>query len=307
MRHGLEDIDFPFKGQLLQARHADTDVGADIKVEQQLEKRELETAVIANCKRVQQSLRVIEELAKIPEIKLDSNKFEKARFDLYTIERNIISGLLRKDKTGRIKGLYIIIDTDSLKGRSHTEMATQVLDGGARIVQLRDKTTPKNELLSIAVDLKKLCNRYDALFIVNDYVDIAISSDADGLHIGQGDIPVSVARKLLPIDKIIGCSVCTPEEAICAQNQGADYIAVGAIFPTISKTDIDSVGLEMLKLIKEKTVLPVVALGGIGYDNISEVFTAGADSVAVISAVLGAASAEETTRQIIKKLSLNNE
>jgi len=307
MRHELEDIDFSFKKQLLQARHADTDVGADIKVEQQLEKRDLHTAVVANSRRIEQSMRVIEELAKTPDIMLDSDKFEKARFALYTIERELISKLLRKDKAVQIKGLYVIIDTDSLKGCSRTDITKQVLDGGARIIQLRDKTTPQKELLSIAIELKKLCTQYNALFIVNDYMDIALASNADGLHIGQGDLPVSVARKLLPIDKIIGCSVYTPEQAITAQSEGADYIAIGAIYPTASKDDVEVVGLERLRLIKEKAELPMVALGGITYDNISDVFSAGADSVAMISAILGAATPKEATRQIIKKMGLKNE
>ncbi len=123
-------------------------------MEQQLGKRDLPTAVIANSRRIDQSLRVIEELAKTPDITLDSNKFEKARFELYTIEKELVSRLLRKDKADRIKGLYAIIDTDSLKGRSHIDIAKQILKGGAKIIQLRDKTTPKKDLLSIAIGLK---------------------------------------------------------------------------------------------------------------------------------------------------------
>ncbi|MDD4924688.1 MAG: thiamine phosphate synthase [Dehalococcoidales bacterium] len=307
IRHNLEDIDFPFKKQLLQARQADSDVGADIKVEQQLEKRELHTAVIANSRRIEQSLRVIEELAKTPGIVLDSQKFEKARFALYTIEKELVSRLLRKNKTDRIRGLYAIIDTDSLKGRSHTDVAKQILEGGAKIIQLRDKTTPKKDLLSISIELKNLCTEYNALFIVNDYIDIAIASDADGVHIGQDDIPVSVARKLMPLDKIIGCSVDNQEEAVAAQQDGADYIAAAAIYPTGSKTDVNVIGLEGLRRIKDKAIVPVVGLGGINYDNISEAISCGADSVALISAILGARSPNEATEQIIKKMGLTNE
>jgi thiamine-phosphate pyrophosphorylase len=307
IRHNLEYVDFSFKKQLLQARQADSDVGADIKVPQQFEKRDLHSTIIANSHRIEQSLRVVEEMAKTPGIELDSDKFEKARFELYTIEKELVSKLLRKDKADRIKGLYAIIDTDSLKGRNHLDIAKQILEGGAKIIQLRDKTTPKKDLLSIATGLKRLCYEYNALFIVNDYIDIAIASDADGVHIGQDDIPLLIARSLMPIDKIIGYSVYTPEEAVKAQEQGADYIATSAIYPTRSKADVKVIGLEGLKRIKDKSIVPLVGLGGITYDNICEVISYGADSVAVISAILGARSPDEATRQLIEKMGLTNE
>ncbi len=307
IRHDLEEVDFSFKTQLLQARQADSDVGADIKVEQQTGKRDLPKAVIANCRRIEQSLRVIEELAKTPEINMDSDRFEKARFELYTIEKEMVSRLLRKDKADRIKGLYAIIDTDSLKGRSHADMTKQVLEGGARIIQLRDKTTHIGDLLAIAIELKKLCSRYNALFIVNDHIDIAIASDADGVHIGQDDMPLSVVRKLMPVDKIIGCSVNTPKEAAIAQEQGADYIATSAIYPTASKAGVNVIGLEGLRRIKDTAKVPLVGLGGINYDNISEVISNGADSAAVISAILGASSPKEATRNLMEKIGLTNE
>jgi thiamine-phosphate pyrophosphorylase len=307
MRHDIEDIDFPLKQQLLQARQADSDVGAEIKVKQQFEQRDLPSTIIANSRRIEQSMRVIEELAKTTDSGLEADRFEEARFELYTIEKELISRLLRKDKADRIKGLYAIIDTDSLKGHSHTDVAKQILGGGARIIQLRDKDTPKKDLLSIAVELKNLCSEYNALFIVNDYIDIAIASDADGVHIGQDDIPVSVARKLMPIDKIIGCSVSTPEEAVSVQEDGADYIGAAAIYPTGSKTDVNVIGLEGLRRIKEKSKVPLVGLGGINYDNICEVISCGADSVAVISAILGARSPKEATGKLIEKMGLTNE
>jgi thiamine-phosphate pyrophosphorylase len=307
MRHDIEDIDFPLKQQLLQSRQADSDVGAEIKVRQQFEQRDFQSTIIANSRRIEQSMRVIEELAKTADSGLEADRFEEARFEIYTVEKELVSRLLRKDKADRIKGLYAIIDTDSLKGRRHSDITKEVLEGGARIIQLRDKNTAKKDLLSIAVELKKLCNEYSALFIVNDYIDIAIASDADGVHIGQDDIPVSAARKLMPIDKIIGCSVSTAEEAVSAQEEGADYIGAAAIYPTGTKTDVNVIGLEGLRSIKEKTTVPVVGLGGINYDNISEVICCGADSIALISAILGARSPNEATRQIIKKMGLTNE
>ncbi len=302
IRHELTPTDRRLKQQLLQARDSEGDVGVSIEVQQQVKERGLMATIVANARRAQESLRVIEELAKVPGTKLNPERFKRARFSLYAIERNLISRLLRKDKAECISGLHAIIDTQFLKGRSHVEVAAQVVEGGARIIQLRDKSMHKRELLILAKQLKSLCVQHNALFIINDYLDVALATDADGLHLGQEDLPVTVARKLLPIDKIIGCSVATVEQAITAESEGADYIAIGAIYPTPSKEGVEVVGLETVRAIKKEVSLPLVAIGGITQDNIAEVLSAGADSVAVISAILEAESPEAATRQMIAQL-----
>lgn len=304
MRHELITVDGAINQQLLQARNSAGDVGVNLEVPQQAKGRGLTKVVTANARRVQQALRVIEELAKIPNVKLDSEKFKKARFNLYTIERDLLSRMLRRDKLARIFGLYAIIDTKFLKSRSHLEVAAQAIRGGAKTIQLRDKIQSKRELLPIAQQLKRLCGEHDVLFIVNDYLDLALAADADGLHLGQDDLPTGVARQLLPIDKLLGCSVTTVKQAISAESEGADYIAVGAIYPTESKETTEVVGLEGLRLIKKQAVLPLVAIGGITADNAAEVIAAGASSVAVISALMQAESPEEAARQIIDKLEM---
>ena len=260
--------------------------------------------MVANARRVQQSLRVIEELAKLPGTKLDSEKFKRARFRLYTIERGLISRLLRRDKAGRIAGLYAVMDTSLLQGRSHVEVAAQTIKGGARIIQLRDKTTARGELLSVARKLKELCAEHDVLFIVNDHLDIALAADADGLHLGQEDLPLAVVRRLLPIDKIIGRSVVDVAQAAAAEADGADYIAAGAIYPTTSREAVEVIGLDVLGKIKKKVALPLVAIGGITRDNTAEVLAAGADSEAMISAILQAGSPEQAARQIVARLEM---
>ncbi len=306
MRHELATKKLSIKKQFLQARDAESDIGINIEVRQQTKERELPATIIANARRTQESLRVIEELSKIPGIDLDPDKFKKARFRLYDIERALMSKLLRKEKAERISKLYAIIDTRFLKGRSHEDIAAQMLEGGARIIQLRDKTMSKKELLPVAQRLKSLCAENDALFIINDQLDIALAADADGLHLGQDDLPVKVARRLLPIDKIIGCSVTNVAQAVVAESDDADYIAVGAIYPTPSKEEIDVVGPEAVKAIKKEISLPLVAIGGITKDNAEAVLAAGADSIAIISAILQAESPKEATRQIIDKLRMRN-
>ncbi len=303
MRHELVTSDWSLNQQLLQSRDSEGDVGINIEAPEQAKQRELPLMAVANARRVQEALRTLEELAKIPDTtpKLDSEKFKQARFSLYTIERRLLSRLLRKDKVKGIPGLYVIIDTQALKGRSHIEVASQAIHGGAKVVQLRDKLLSKKELLPIAQQLRDLCTEHNVLFIMNDYLDLALASDADGLHLGQDDLPIKAARKLLPMDKILGCSTTTVDQAITAESEGADYIAAGSIYPTSSKETAKVVGLERLFQIRQAISLPLVAIGGITKDNTAEVLAAGADSVAVIGAVLGAESPEEAARQIVAR------
>ena len=300
MRHELLKGDWSFHQQLLQTRNSEGDVGINLEVPGEEKQRELPILIMANARRVQESLRVMEELAKIPDTtpKLDPEKFKQARFNLYTIEQTLLSKLLRQDNIKRLYGLYAIIDTQALKGCSHIEVAGQAIYGGAKTIQLRDKLLSKKELLPVAQQLRNLCAEHNVLFIVNDYLDLALAVGADGLHLGQNDLPTKVARKLLPIDKILGCSTTTVDQAINAQSEGADYIAVGSIYPTTSKETVKVIGLETLRQIRQTVTLPLVAIGGINKNNAGEVIAAGADSVAVISAILEAKNIKEAARQI---------
>ena len=306
MRHELLRSDHAFNQQLIEARNAAGDVGTDIEVPGEDKQRGLPTMVVANARRAQQSIRVLEELSKLPDtaLGLDSGKLQQARFDLYTIEKELWSKLLRRDKTKHIDGLYVIIDTQAMKGRTHLEIAHQVISGGAKIIQLRDHPQPSVRLPEDH-RLKNLCAEHNVLFIINDYLDIALAVDADGLHLGQNDLPVGAARQLLPIDKILGGSATTVEQAIIIESEGADYIAVGSMYPTRNKETATVVGLERLQQVRQATALPLVAIGGINQDNAAAVMAAGANSVAVISAVLEAESPEEAARKMIALLEIS--
>ncbi len=309
IRHEILTKDLPANKQLLQSRDSEGDVGIDIEAPGDEKGRELLLTVVANSRRVQESLRVLEELAKVPgtPLKLDTEKFKQARFKLYTIEQTLLARLLRQDKIKQLPGLYAIIDTQYLKERNPIDVAGQVIRGGATTIQLRDKIMTRKELLPAAQQLKNLCAEHKVLFIVNDYLDVALATDADGLHLGQHDLPARVARKLLPMDKILGCSTTTVDGATTAQSEGADYIAVGSMYPTPSKETATVVGLERLRQVRQAVTLPLVAIGGITRDNATEVITAGADSVAVISAILQAENIEKATRQIVNSLEVHNE
>jgi thiamine-phosphate pyrophosphorylase len=302
LRHLIISSDWLFQKQLVQSRDSQRDVGADLDVKGSQDKKSLSSAIVANGRRVQEALRTLEEVAKIEGevLPVSSAQYQKARFKMYTIEKLLLSRLLRQDKAKLITGLYAIIDTQTLQGRSHLEITGQVIRGGAKIIQLRDKTTTKKDLLPIAQSLKNLCTERGALFIMNDNLDIALAVGADGLHVGQEDLPVKVARKLAPIDMLIGCSVSNAEQAQQAVTDGADYVAVGAIYPTPSKETV-VLGLKPLKAIKKAVTVPVVAIGGINLNNAVAVKRAGADAIAVIGAILGTDSPEKAARKLIKK------
>ena len=293
LRHDILPKDRLVQEKLIGAREAGDDVGAFLDVDNEGKRTDAVSLVNANAHRVQQSLRVLEEIAKLhdQEFSFDWEELKRVRFTLYELEQRIVLKLLRRQKTDRISGLYLILDTQALKGRSEIDIAGQAIQGGASVVQLRDKIRGKGELLSIAQELRELCAQNNTPFIINDHLDIVMASDADGLHIGRDDLPLPVVRKLLPGDKIVGCSSATLGEALQAQEQGADYVAVGSMYPTPSKPGTRLAGLETLRRVKEKVSIPVVAIGGINEDNIARVMGSGADAIAVISAVLGAGDA----------------
>ena len=299
MRHKLVNIDDEMQKQLLQARDAAGDVGSSMDAADEDKSRDVSATIIANARRVQESLRVMEEIAKTPGLGLDSEEYRKARFELYTIEKTLLFRILRQEKIQKLAGLYVVIDTEWLKGRSHIKITERAIAGGAKVIQLRCKERSAREFLSIAGDLKKVCSEKDILFIVNDSLEVALAAAVDGLHVGQDDLPAAVARKLLPIDMILGCSVSTVDEAKKALADGADYLGVGAIFRTATKESAEAVGTERIKEIKKSVNLPMVAIGGINKDNLKEVIKAGADAAAVISAVLGAEDVEKATRQLV--------
>ncbi len=198
----------------------------------------------------------------------------------------------------RLRGLYVIIDPDVAAGRDEVAVARQALAGGARLIQLRDKRREKGVQLPIAGALRSLCQEHGALFIVNDHVDLALAVEAHGVHVGQKDLSVSVVRRLVPREMIVGCSTNNPEEAGRAEADGADYVSVGRLFPTGSKEDTRPATTETLRAVKAAVSLPVCAIGGIDETTIDEVVAAGADMAAVIAAVVAAPDVREAARRL---------
>lgn len=184
-------------------------------------------------------------------------------------------------------GLYVITDESLSNGLTHTEIARMAIAGGADVIQLRDKHLSGRDLMRYAVDIRSITRDAGVLFIVNDRLDIALACDADGVHLGQEDMPLKYARRIAPPGFIIGISASNAEEAIAAEREGADYIGFGPVYSTRSKSDArPACGLDSLRNAKSSVSIPIVAIGGIGMSNIRDVLRAGADGIAVISAVV---------------------
>jgi thiamine-phosphate pyrophosphorylase len=195
--------------------------------------------------------------------------------------------------------LYIVTDETLAGGLSHAEIARRAAHGGADAVQLRDKTLCPRDLTRVGREILAITRPAGVLFIVNDRLDVALACGADGVHLGQGDLGPGVARQLAPKGFIIGVSVGSVDEACLAQEAGADYVALSPVFSTASKTDAGpGQGLDRLRQIRKAVRIPVIAIGGIGPGNVREVIRAGADGIAVISAVLSAPDITAATRDL---------
>jgi thiamine-phosphate pyrophosphorylase len=196
-------------------------------------------------------------------------------------------------------GLYLVTDEALSRGRPTAEIAAAAIRGGADAIQLRAKDLPMREQLAIGRALRALTREAGVLFIVNDRTDLALALDADGIHVGQDDLPADLARQLVGPDRIVGVSTATVEEARLARDMGADYLGVGAIYGTATKSDAGAaIGPAAIAPIKAAVNLPVVGIGGIGSRNAAEVIAAGADGVAVVSAIVSAEDPEAAARAL---------
>lgn len=200
--------------------------------------------------------------------------------------------------------LYLVTDRELLGERDLEDSIALAIQGGVTLVQLREKSISTLKFLQLAIRVKEITTRYHIPLIINDRLDIALAVDADGLHVGQDDLPMLKARELFP-NKIIGVSASTLAEALLAQQQGADYLGVGAVFSTTTKTDAAEVSLNQLELIKKSVTIPVVAIGGINRTNLQQVLATGIDGVSVVSAILAEENILKATRQLQELMRYN--
>ena len=207
--------------------------------------------------------------------------------------------MIQEPKVKQIGRLHVLTDTELQSRFSHMELAKCAIRGGADTVQFRQKTASTREMIEMCREIKRLCKDADVTFIVNDRVDVAIASEADGVHLGQDDFPIPLARKLLGDTRIIGGSAVTLEEAQECLSEGADYIGFGPVYPTTSKNDAGPVtGIELLKEVVNAISIPIIAIGGVSVENTPEVIRAGAQGIAVISAVCCQENPEQATKEL---------
>jgi thiamine-phosphate pyrophosphorylase len=194
------------------------------------------------------------------------------------------------------------VTTPPKPGRNYHDMVESALKGGADAVQLREKDLSARELIRLAKDLQALCDRFGALFFLNDRVDAAFAADVDGVHLGQEDLPIRTAREILGHRKLIGASCHSTAQALAAHGDGADYVSCGPLFATPTKPDYRPVTLDLIAQYRQVVRLPFVAIGGIDGTNVEQVIRAGADRVAVVRAVCGADDPEAAARSIKERI-----
>ena len=194
--------------------------------------------------------------------------------------------------------LYAVTDRHWLKDETLENQVEKALQGGATFLQLREKSLDDDIFLAEAKEIQKLCKKYQVPFVINDNVDIALEMDADGVHVGQSDMEADDVRAKLGPDKIIGVSAQTVEQAVLAEKRGADYLGVGAVFHTDSKADVAEVSRETLKAICDAVDIPVIAIGGISKENVSELAGTGICGIAVISAIFAEKDIKKATEKL---------
>lgn len=284
---------------LLAARNIERDVGRDLSTAGELRRADPGGVLGAAFARLSEAARALAEYGKLvsPEA---ARLAEALRYDAYALEplMRTRANLRRRLRDMR---LYVLL-TESLCARPWRETAQAVLRGGADCLQLREKSLPDAELLARARVLREMTSRHDALLIVNDRPDIARLAGADGVHLGQDDLPVDEARRIVGSAAVVGVSTHSVAQLDAALEHRPDYVAIGPMFPTPTKPGLPVAGLQLARYAASHAEAPVVAIGGITIDHVAEVVGAGVWRVCVCSAVIGSPTPEEATRTLRQRL-----
>lgn len=277
------------------ARDTPGDHGTTLTHPQEMVRSGITQVLQANFCRVEEALRSLEEFGKIhrPEM---ASACKQMRYQVYALESTVL-GHQRQQQLMKAQ-LYLV--TSPVENLLAVVEAS--LQGGLQIVQYREKEAEDRDRIVTARQLKTLCQQYGALFLVNDRVDLALAVDADGVHLGQQDLPIAVARDLLGSHRIIGRSTTNPEEMAKALAEGADYIGVGPVYATPTKPDKPAAGLEYVRYAAAHAPVPFYAIGGIDTHNVDEVLAAGATRTAVVRAIMKADNPERTTQHFLGRL-----
>jgi thiamine-phosphate pyrophosphorylase len=304
-RFGLNDIELAGLCKLLRqelgswhqdgfrlARDTPADVGTEMTHAQEENRANIAAVLQANLSRVQEALRVLEEYGKLYSPAMGT-ACKHMRYRVYGLE----SQLLLQARRQRLQNTYLYLVTSATD--QLVETVESALQGGVRLVQYRDKEPNDTIRLARARSLRSLCQRYQALFIVNDRVDLALATDADGVHLGQQDLPVETARQLLGPHRLIGRSTTNPTELKRAIEEGVDYIGVGPVYATPTKPDKAAAGLDYVRYAAAHSPLPWFAIGGIDDQNLPQVLQSGAERVALVRAIMQAAEPSRAVQQVL--------
>ena len=281
--------------ELRQARDTPGDVGTVLSHPQEEVRESIEHLLQANLCRAQEALRVLEEYSKLYEPKMAA-ACKQLRYRVYTIESSLLNNYRHQQLQSAPLYLVTSPEPEILK------VVEAALKGGLTLVQYRDKEGQDSDRLEKAHRLCQLCHQYNALFIVNDRVDIALAVDADGVHLGQHDAPVAFAREILGSHKIVGRSTTNKQELNKAIAERADYVGVGPFYETPTKPGKASIGKEYIDYVTAKCPVPWFAIGGIDLNNLNGVLTTGAQRVAVVRAIMQAEQPTQVTRQFLSQL-----
>ena len=268
--------------EMITSRDTPGDIGTEITSPSEPVRSGLPAVAIAACKRLGEALRTIEEYSKIID-PTQTLQIERMRYNGYTLEQRLTGRLMVADRISRAK-LHVLISSH-LCGESLCDRARGALAGGADVVQLREKEVSDDVFLAFAAELRELTDEMGKLFIVNDRPDIAAIVGADGVHLGQHDLPVGEARRLLRPGAVVGRSTHSLAQAKAAVNEGADYVSIGPVFQTDTKDAGATIDPDCLRDVCREIPVPVVAIGGINAGNLGQLVEAGVRHIAVCSAV----------------------
>jgi thiamine-phosphate pyrophosphorylase len=284
---------------VIRSRDITDDVGRDVQTRQEYSRTTTAEVVIAAGKRLSEALRVIEEYGKTVS-ETFGRSVEQLRYRGYDLEQRLRGCLEARERFGRVR-LYVLLTASLCRG-DWFQTARDAIAGGADCLQLREKSLSDAELVDRARRLSDLCHEHGVVFIVNDRADIALASNADGLHLGQDDLPVRNARAVLGPTPLIGISTHTLEQARAAVAASPDYVAVGPMFASSTKPQEHIPGPALLRQVRGLTALPVVAIGGITPENVPNVLAAGGRCVCVCAAVIGQDDVTGAARQLKQAL-----
>ena len=271
--------------------------------QEQIKRKTSEQIISSNSGRVQEALRVIEEFSRLHNNEL-SKIASEIRYEIYSLEVDLLSLSKRKrsEKILRENDLYVISD----KKENLLEIIEEILIAGVRIIQYRFKTGTDKDNLQEAIQIKNLCKKYNSLLIINDRVDIALASEADGIHLGQNDLDLKTARKLLGYSKIIGISANNEIDISNALKEGCDYIGVGPVYETTTKKNKKPIGIEKIKTLTKELNIPWFAIGGIKSHNISYLKRNGLKKIALVSQLMNSENPKQDAIMMLKDLSHEN-